>query len=69
MSRCTLGKNEEGLLDGKTPTPEKTDPACAICDANSMIMAWLVNTKDEKISANYMCYSTAKDFFDNAVEM
>ncbi|RVW43801.1 hypothetical protein CK203_074064 [Vitis vinifera] len=36
---------------------------------NSMIMAWLVNAMEEDISANYMCYSTAKELWDNINQM
>ncbi|KAA8531213.1 hypothetical protein F0562_005873 [Nyssa sinensis] len=34
-----------------------------------MVMAWLVNAMDEEISANYMCYSTAKELWDNVSQM
>ena len=30
-----------------------------------MIMAWLVNSMEEDISANYMGFSTAKELWDN----
>ena len=36
---------------------------------NSMVMAWLVNAIDEEISANYVCYSTAKELWDNVNQM
>ncbi|KAJ0075645.1 hypothetical protein Patl1_35051 [Pistacia atlantica] len=40
---------------------EKTDPSYATWDAeNSMIMSWPVNSMDEDISSNYMCYPIAK---------
>ena len=34
-----------------------------------MIMAWLVNAMEEEISVNYMCYSTAKELWDNVTQM
>lgn len=34
-----------------------------------MIMAWLVNSMDEDVSANYMCYSTALELWDNMAEI
>ena len=53
-----------------TKEPAKTDAAYATWDAeNSMIMAWLVNAMEEDISANYMCYSTAKELWDNINQM
>lgn len=32
-------------------------------------MTWLVNSMDEDISFNYMCYSTAKELWDNVNKM
>ena len=53
-----------------TKEPAKTDAAYATWDAeNSMIMAWLVNAVEEDFSANYMCYSTAKELWDNINQM
>ena len=31
---------------------------------NSMVMAWLVNSMEEEISSNYMCFSTTKELWD-----
>ena len=36
---------------------------------NSMVMMWLVNSMDEEINSNYMCYPTAKEFWDNVNQM
>ncbi|RVX15199.1 hypothetical protein CK203_008073 [Vitis vinifera] len=36
---------------------------------NSMVMMWLVNSMDEDISSNYMCYPTAKELWDNINQM
>ena len=53
-----------------TKEPAKTDATYRTWDAeNSMIMAWLVNAMEEDISANYMCYSTAKELWDNINQM
>ena len=30
-----------------------------------MVMTWLVNSMAEEIGANYLCYSTAKELWDN----
>lgn len=32
-------------------------------------MTWLVNFIDEDIGSNYMCYSTAKELWDNVNQM
>ena len=64
------GRGKIGYLTGETTAPEKFDSAYATWDAeNSMIMAWLVNAMEEDISANYMCYSTAKELWDNVNQM
>ena len=34
-----------------------------------MIMAWLVNSMEEEISSNYMCYPMAKELWENVVQM
>ena len=48
----------------------KTNPSYATWDAeNSMIMAWLVNSIEEEISSNYMCYPTVKVVWDNIIQM
>ena len=48
----------------------KTNPSYATWDAeNSMIMAWLVNSIEEEISSNYMCYPTVKVLWDNIIQM
>ncbi|XP_035548064.1 uncharacterized protein LOC118349022 [Juglans regia] len=64
------GRGKIGYLTGETKEPEKTDSSYVIWDAeNSMVMAWLVNAMDEEISANYMCYSTTKELWDNVSQM
>ena len=52
----------------RAPAPE--DPAYATWDAeNLMVMTWLFNSMDEDISSNHMCYSTAKELWDNVNQM
>ncbi|KAH9648489.1 retrotran gag 3 domain-containing protein [Citrus sinensis] len=64
------GRGKIGYLTGDVKAPEISDPSYGVWDAeNSMIMAWLVNFMDEDISANYMCYSTAKELWDNVSQM
>lgn len=64
------GRGKIGYLTGDIKPPKTTDPNYALWDAeNSMIMAWLVNSMNEDISANYMCYSTAKELWDKVTQM
>ncbi|XP_071924652.1 uncharacterized protein [Coffea arabica] len=59
-----------GYLTGETKAPISTDPAYATWDAeNSMVMTWLVNSMEEDISSNYMCYSTAQELWENINQM
>lgn len=49
---------------------QKKNPTFATWDAeNSMVMAWLVNFMEEDISANYMCYPTAKELWNYICQM
>ncbi|RVW12991.1 hypothetical protein CK203_095230 [Vitis vinifera] len=34
-----------------------------------MVMTWLMNSMNEEIGSNYMCYSTAKELWDNVNQM
>lgn len=64
------GRGKVGYLNGERPKPDIVDPRYAIWDAeNSMVMTWLVNSMEENISSNYMCYSTAKELWDSVTEM
>lgn len=59
-----------GYLTGEKKAPAEEDSAYEVWDAeNSMIMAWLVNSMEEEISSNYMCYPTAKELWENVVQM
>ncbi|XP_071909660.1 uncharacterized protein [Coffea arabica] len=64
------GRGKMGYLTGETKAPICTDPAYATWDAeNSMVMTWLVNSMEEDISSNYMCYSTAQELWENINQM
>ena len=64
------GRGKIGYLTGDKKEPATTDPAHATWDAeNSMVMTWLVNSMEEEISSNYMCYHTAKELWDNVSQM
>lgn len=64
------GRGKLGYLTGDQPQPDPSDPQHAVWDAeNSMVMTWLVNSMEEDISSNYMCYSTAKELWDSVTEM
>lgn len=55
------GKGRNGYLDGTAMTHAESDPAFQTWDAqNSMVMAWLINSKDEKIRDNFMYCMTAQ---------
>ena len=64
------GRGNIGYLTGEKKAPAPEDPTYATWDAeNSMVMTWLVNSMDEDISSNYMCYSTAKELSDHMNQM
>ena len=64
------GRGKLGYLTDDIKEPAKTNSNYAIWDAeNSMIMAWLVNSIEEEISSNYMCYPNAKALWDNITQM
>ena len=64
------GRGKIGYLTGEIREPATTDPSHATWDAeNSMVMTWLVNSMEEDICANYMCYSTAKELWENVTQM
>ena len=61
VSMYICGRGKIGYLTGEVKSPAKTF-GYAVRDAeNSMIMAWIVNALEEEISANYVCYPTAKE--------
>ena len=64
------GRGKIGYLIGDKPAPAPEDPTYMTWDAeNSMVMTWLVNSMEEDISSNYLCYSTAKELWDNVTQM
>ncbi|RVW67172.1 hypothetical protein CK203_062504 [Vitis vinifera] len=64
------GRGKMGYLTGEKKAPAVDDPNYAIWDAeNSMVMTWLVNSMEENISSNYMCYPTAQEIWENVNQM
>ena len=55
------GRGKIRYLTSDIVKPEKTNVGYAVWDAeNSMIMSWLVNSMEEKISVNYIYYPSTK---------
>lgn len=64
------GRGKIGYLTGDKKEPDPKDANYPTWDAeNSMVMTWLVNSMEEDISSNYMCYHTAKELWDNVNQM
>jgi hypothetical protein len=64
------GKGKIGYLTGDRTEPDSSDPQHDTWDAeNSMVMTWLVNSVEEEISINYLCYSTAKELWESLKEV
>ncbi|RVW21088.1 hypothetical protein CK203_106167 [Vitis vinifera] len=64
------GRGKMGYLTGEKKAPAVDDPNYAIWDAeNSMVMTWLVNSMEEDISSNYMCYPTTQELWENVNQM
>eukprot|EP00257_Ricinus_communis_P027026 XP_025014440.1 uncharacterized protein LOC112536078 [Ricinus communis] len=60
------GRGKSGYLTGEKKEPDMDDSSYSSWDAeNSKVMTWLVNSMEEDISSNYMCYHTAKELWDN----
>jgi len=56
------GRGKISYLTGDIKEPNPNDSTYAAWDAeNSMIMTWLVNSMEEDIQTNYLCYSIAKE--------
>jgi hypothetical protein len=56
------GRGKMGYLIGEKTAPAEADPTNATWDVeNSMFMTWLVNSMEEDISSNCMCYPTAQE--------
>ena len=59
-----------GYLMSEKKAPAVDDPNYAIWDAeNSMVMTWLVNSMEEDISSNYMCYPITQELWENVNQM
>ena len=66
----TIGRGKMGYLTNETKALKSTDPAYATWDAEkSMVMTWLVNSMEEDLSSNYMCYSKAQELWENINQM
>ncbi|GMP91570.1 hypothetical protein CsSME_00042214 [Camellia sinensis var. sinensis] len=64
------GQGKIGYITGDKKAPAVNDPLFDNWDAeNSMVMTWLVNSMEEDISSNYMCYTTAQELWDNVSQM
>ncbi|KAL4562118.1 hypothetical protein LXL04_034312 [Taraxacum kok-saghyz] len=64
------GRGKLGYLTGDLPAPPATDPAHNTWQAeNSLVLAWLVNSMDPKISRRYLWFQTAKEVWDAARRM
>ncbi|GMP99871.1 hypothetical protein CsSME_00047186 [Camellia sinensis var. sinensis] len=64
------GQGKIGYITGDKKAPAVNDPLFDSWDAeNSMVMTWLVNSMEEDISSNYMCYPTAQELWDNVSQM
>ena len=56
------GRGKLGYRTGDKKATATEDPTYVTWDAeNLMVMTWLVNSMDEDISSNYLCYSTATE--------
>ncbi|KAG6508688.1 hypothetical protein ZIOFF_034068 [Zingiber officinale] len=64
------GRGMISYLTGEKKTPSEKDPMHATWDAeNFMVMTWLVNSMEEEIDANYMCFPTAYELWENINQM
>ncbi|XP_073279534.1 uncharacterized protein [Primulina huaijiensis] len=64
------GPRKDGYLTGDKKALSEDDPMYATWDAeNSMVMTWLVNSMEEEIGANYMCFPTAYELWENINQM
>ena len=64
------GRGKIGYLTGDKVALASEDPLYTTWDAeNSMVMTWLMTSMNEETDSNYMCYSTAKELWDNVNQM
>ena len=61
------GRGRYGYLDGTMKRPVETKSFLYIWDAqNSITMAWLINSMEEKIGEKFLCYKTIKQMWEVA---
>lgn len=64
------GGGKIGYITGDKKQPDKAGADYDTWDAeNSMVITWLVNSMDEEIGANYLCYDTAKELWEGVSQM
>ncbi|KAL5856725.1 hypothetical protein ACOSQ3_004183 [Xanthoceras sorbifolium] len=65
---CGLGKL--GYITGDLPAPPSTDPTYnKWLTENSIVLAWLINSMEPKISRRYLFFKTAKEVWNAARRM
>ena len=65
---CGWGKL--GYITGELPAPSPNDPSYKTWLAeNSIVLAWLINFMDPKISCRYLWFKTANEVWDAACRM
>lgn len=64
------GRGKLGYITGDLPAPPSTDSKYQLWQAeNSIVLAWLINSMDQKISRRYLFFKTAKEVWDAARKM
>lgn len=64
------GRGKLGYITGDLPIPPPNDSAYKVWQAeNSIVLAWLINSMDPKISRRYLFFTTAKEVWDAAKKM
>lgn len=64
------GQGKLGYITGERPAHEASDQSYKIWLAeNSIVLAWLINSIDPKISLRYLWFKTAKEVWDAARRM
>ncbi|KAI5443614.1 hypothetical protein KIW84_012307 [Lathyrus oleraceus] len=70
ISMYLKGKGNTGYITSDKKQPDKAGADYDTWDAeNSMVITWLVNSIDEEIGANYLCYDTAKELWEGVTQM
>ncbi|KAI5388231.1 hypothetical protein KIW84_074065 [Lathyrus oleraceus] len=65
-----MGRGKICYITSDKKQPDKAGADYDTWDAeNSMVMTWLVNSIDEEIGANYLCYDTAKELWECVSQM